>query len=62
MFAIKIGDDFVHGFSKTHQIVQLTNCEGLAKTWKHKVYAEKFLAKYGDAGYGISKNEKIVTI
>lgn len=63
MFVINTPIGYVHGFSNTHQCVQVTNTLGLAKQWKRKIYADKFLAKYSNAGYGLSSDTaKVVEI
>ena len=62
-YAIKTKGCYVFGFNKTHQIVQVSSGIGLAKYWKRKGYAEKFVAKYSDAGYGLNSEDcEIVNI
>lgn len=44
---------FVSGFSSRHQCVQFGD-ENRAKRFKTQKTAEKFIANYGDMGYGMS--------
>lgn len=65
---IKVGDCYVTGFSKMHQIVQTTSSNAscnldFAKDFKTEAKAKKFVESYADAGYGLcSSNLKIVKL
>lgn len=46
--------------NREHQIVALTTDLSYAATWSSAAKAQAFIDKYGDAGYGLSRDKSFV--
>lgn len=56
MYVIMTPTGYVAGFDRTFGIVQTTDDPAYMKSWKRKGDATRFLNRYSDAGYGMSKD------
>lgn len=60
---IKVGHLWVAGFNSQYQVVTRTDRHEYIKIFSSRKSAEKFIAKYADAGYGLlSYNTSIVSL
>ena len=58
MFVIQLKDGhFIYGLEATFQIVQWTKHRGDAAVFKTEAAAWRFINRYTDAGYGLTKDD-----
>lgn len=54
---IKTPSGLIAGFSSAHRCVQVAGAPGYEKAFANRAAAERFIKRYGDAGYGLSASD-----
>ena len=53
-YTIQSGDNFIAGFNRQHQIVQIAVSANNAKRFRNEAAAQKWAEKYANAGFGLA--------